>query len=81
MTSLMQEAKKLFISEAPSIMIKVVGPQTAVQGMEKIFESLQNQILNKHLLYTVLEAVIREVIPELQNTREAMQLSTYSSSH
>ena len=55
------------MSEAPRIMVKVVGPQTSAQGMEKIFESVQNKTLNKHLVYTLLECLVREIIPELQD--------------
>ena len=60
------------MSEAPRIMVKVVGPQTSAQGMEKIFESVQNKTLNKHLVYTVLEAVVRELIPESSNATQSI---------
>ena len=73
-----EEARRLFMSEAPRIMVKVVGPQTSAQGMEKIFGSVQNKTLNKHLVYTVLEAVVRELIPELRDTRAAMQLNQFA---
>ena len=73
-----EEARRMFMREAPRIMVKVVGPQTSAQGMEKIFESVQNKTLNKHLVYRVLEAVVRELIPELQDTRAAMQLNQFT---
>ena len=58
-------------------MIKVVGLQTAIQGTEKVFESLQDKILNKHLLYNLLESFVRELIPELQTTRLSQQNKIY----
>ena len=58
-------------------MIKVVGLQTAIQGTEKVFESLQDKILNKHLLFNLLESFVRELIPELQTTRLSQQSKIY----
>ena len=72
------EAKDLFLANVPEIMTKVVGVQTARQGTEKVFDTLQDQMLNKHLLYTLLEAFIKEFIPELNKTRVALQLKQFS---
>ena len=72
------EAEQLFLSNVPEMMIKVVGVQTARQGTVKVFETLQDQILNKHLLYTLLESFIKEFLPELEKTRESLQLKQFS---
>ena len=72
------EAKNLFLANVPEIVIKVVGVQTARQGTEKVFETFQDQTLNKHLLYTLLESFIKEFIPELHKTRESLQLKQFS---
>ena len=47
------------------MMTKLVGPTTARQGMEKIFDSFQEKTLNKHLLYTILHSLLEKLIPEL----------------
>lgn len=60
-----EEARKLWLSKVPDIMVKVVGLQTARQGTEKIFESFQDQKLNKHLFYDLLEHFLHSFIPEL----------------
>ena len=72
------EAEQLFLSSPPDMMVRVVGLQTAVRGMEKVFRSCQNKTLNKHLVYTLLECLVREIIPELQDTRVKMQLKPFS---
>ena len=61
-----EEARQLFVSEVPDIMVKVVGLQTARQGAEKIFDSFQDQTLNKHLFYDLLQHFIVIFIPELR---------------
>ena len=60
-----EEARQLWLSKVPDIMVKVVGLQTARQGTEKIFESFQDQKLNKHLFYDLLEHFLHSFIPEL----------------
>ena len=72
------EAEQLFLSNVPEMMIKVVGVPTARQGTVKVFETLQDQILNKHLLYTLLESFIKEFLQELEKTRESLQLKQFS---
>ena len=63
-----EEARELFVSEVPDIMVKVVGLQTARQGAAKIFDSFQDQKLNKHLFYDLLEHFLVIFIPELRKT-------------
>ena len=63
-----EEARELFVSEVPDIMVKVVGLQTARQGAVKIFDSFQDQKLNKHLFYDLLEHFLVIFIPELRKT-------------
>ena len=63
-----EEARELFVSEGPDIMVKVVGLQTARQGAAKIFDSFQDQKLNKHLFYDLLEHFLVIFIPELRKT-------------
>ena len=61
-------ARQLFVSTVPDIMVKVVGLQTARQGAEKFFDSFQDQTLNKHLFYDLLQHFIVIFIPELRKT-------------
>ena len=73
-----EEAKYLILDNVPEIITKVVGVQTARQGTDKVFEILQDQMLNKHLIYSLLEAFIKEFIPELEKTRVALKLKQFS---
>ena len=59
-------ARQLFVSSVPDIMVKVVGLQTARQGAVNIFDSFQDQTLNKHLFYDLLQHFIVIFIPELR---------------
>ena len=68
-----KEAKELFLSEVPRTMVKIVGLQTAVQGTEKIFDSFQEKTLNKHLVYTLMECLVGQLVPELISVRASLQ--------
>lgn len=60
-------AKSLIIDNVPDILSNLVGAQNAKNGSIKIFEILQNETYNKHLIYDLLEVVLVEIFPEIKN--------------
>ena len=46
-------------------MVNVVGQQAARNGAMKVFEILQDGMLNKVLAYEILEIVCKVLFPEL----------------
>jgi len=73
-----QDAKEQCLSAIPEVLINLVGQRSARRGTIKLFETLQDQTLNKQLVYNLLEAFIRELIPELHKSRVAYQLNNFS---
>uniref|UniRef100_T1INF6 Sorting nexin-25 n=1 Tax=Strigamia maritima TaxID=126957 RepID=T1INF6_STRMM len=55
------QARQLFIASVPEVLSSLVGQQNARKGALKVFESLQDERLNKQLLYEVLELFLFEI--------------------
>lgn len=49
----------------PEVLVNVVGQQAARNGAMKVFEVLQDAMLNKVLAYEILEIVCKVLFPEL----------------
>ena len=47
------------------VLVNVVGQQAARNGAMKVFETLQDGMLNKVLAYEILEIVCKVLFPEL----------------
>lgn len=45
------EARKMFVSNVPEIMVTLVGQNAARNGAKKVFDNLQNKKMNKLLFY------------------------------
>ena len=60
-----REAKELVLRHIPEILVNLVGQQAARNGASKVFETLQDQTLNKQLFYEILEHLINALFPEL----------------
>ncbi|XP_042241233.1 sorting nexin-25-like isoform X2 [Homarus americanus] len=60
------EAREQFVNNLPVLLCTLVGQQNARRGATKLFTTLQHHALNKNLFYTVLEALLKELFPELQ---------------
>lgn len=45
------EARELFISNVPEVLVTLVGANAAKNGAKKIFDALQNKEMNKQLFY------------------------------
>ncbi|XP_069940046.1 sorting nexin-25 isoform X2 [Cherax quadricarinatus] len=60
------EAREQFVNNLPVLLCTLVGQQNARRGATKLFTTLQHHALNKNLFYTVLEVLLKELFPELQ---------------
>ncbi|XP_066961778.1 sorting nexin-25-like isoform X2 [Macrobrachium rosenbergii] len=64
------EAREQFVNNLPVLLCTLVGQQNARRGATKLFTTLQHHALNKNLFYTVLEVLLKELFPELQEHLE-----------
>ncbi|XP_076054361.1 sorting nexin-25-like isoform X3 [Oratosquilla oratoria] len=60
------EAREQFINNLPVLLCTLVGQQNARRGAIKLFTTLQHHALNKNLFYTILEVLLKQLFPELQ---------------
>ncbi|XP_042890697.1 sorting nexin-25-like isoform X2 [Penaeus japonicus] len=60
------EAREQFVNNLPVLLCTLVGQQNARRGATKLFTTLQHHALNKNLFYNVLEVLLKELFPELQ---------------
>ena len=56
---------RFYISHIQQVLVNVVGQQAARNGAMKVFEILQDGMLNKVLAYEILEIVCKVLFPEL----------------
>lgn len=64
-TQISKETRDLLLQNIPDMLVNLVGQQSATNGTIKTFETLQNQTLNKHLFYDILDLWLREIVPEI----------------
>ncbi|ESO00147.1 hypothetical protein HELRODRAFT_83318, partial [Helobdella robusta] len=60
-----KEAFKDLLNYIPNVFVRVVGSEKHKKGTKLLFDVLQRPRLNKHLSYTLLDAVLEELFPEL----------------
>ncbi|KAM6951992.1 sorting nexin-25 isoform 1-T1 [Lycodopsis pacificus] len=58
-------AQQKLLDNIPDALANLVGQQNARYGIIKIFNVLQEASANKHLLYVLMEMLLKEVCPEL----------------
>ncbi|XP_068570315.1 sorting nexin-25 [Cebidichthys violaceus] len=58
-------AQQKLLDNIPDALANLVGQQNARYGIIKIFNALQEASANKHLLYVLMEMLLKEVCPEL----------------
>lgn len=44
-------AREMFVSNVPDILVTLVGTTAAKNGAKKVFDTLQNKVMNKQLFY------------------------------
>ncbi|XP_068181827.1 sorting nexin-25 [Antennarius striatus] len=59
-------AQQKLLDNIPDALANLVGQQNARYGIIKIFNALQEANANKHLLYVLIEMLLKEVCPELR---------------
>ncbi|XP_046878258.1 sorting nexin-25 isoform X2 [Hypomesus transpacificus] len=59
-------AQQKLLDNIPDALQNLVGQQNARYGIIKIFNALQEASANKHLLYVLMEMVLKEMCPEME---------------
>ncbi|XP_026773844.2 sorting nexin-25 [Pangasianodon hypophthalmus] len=65
-----ERAQQKLLDNIPDALQNLVGQQNARYGIIKIFNALQESSANKHLLYILLEMLLKELCPELNEEME-----------
>ncbi|XP_060783876.1 sorting nexin-25 isoform X5 [Neoarius graeffei] len=65
-----ERAQQKLLDNIPDALQNLVGQQNARYGIIKIFNALQESSANKHLLYVLLEILLKELCPELSEKME-----------
>ncbi|XP_024918961.1 sorting nexin-25 [Cynoglossus semilaevis] len=60
-----ERAQQKLLDNIPDALTNLVGQQNARYGIIKIFNALQETSANKHLLYVLMEMMLKELCPEL----------------
>ncbi|XP_041711336.1 sorting nexin-25-like isoform X2 [Coregonus clupeaformis] len=60
-----ERAQQKLLDNIPDALQNLVGQQNARYGIIKIFNALQEANANKHLLYVMMEMILKELCPEL----------------
>lgn len=60
------KAQQKLLENIPDVLQNLVGQQNARHGIIKIFNALQENRANKHLLYVLMELLLIELCPELR---------------
>lgn len=50
----------MFVSNVPDILVTLVGTTAAKNGAKKVFDTLQNKIMNKQLFYVSFASVVEK---------------------
>ncbi|CAL8301357.1 unnamed protein product [Arctogadus glacialis] len=65
-----ERAQQKLLDNIPEALAILVGQQNARFGIIKIFNALQETNANKHLLYVLMEMLLKELCPELNTAME-----------
>nr|DBA29133.1 TPA: hypothetical protein GDO54_009390 [Pyxicephalus adspersus] len=68
-----QKAQQKLLENIPDALQNLVGQQNARYGIIKIFNALQENRANKHLLYVLMEVCLLELCPELRSHLEQLK--------
>ncbi|KAI1301252.1 Sorting nexin-25 [Halotydeus destructor] len=62
-------AREKLLRNVPDFLTNLVGVQNARSGMGKVFDTMQNNTLNKQLIYEILEAFMFAAVPEIRQAK------------
>ncbi|KAM9835345.1 sorting nexin-25 [Syngnathus typhle] len=65
-TETKERAQQKLLDNIPDALANLVGQQNARYGVIKVFNALQEASANKHLLYVLMEMLLKEVCSELR---------------
>ncbi|XP_014876971.1 sorting nexin-25 [Poecilia latipinna] len=65
-----ERAQQKLLDNIPDALANLVGQQNARFGIIKIFNALQEANANKHLIYVLMEMLLKELCPELRAAAE-----------
>ncbi|XP_019739796.1 sorting nexin-25 [Hippocampus comes] len=71
-TETKERAQQKLLENIPDALANLVGQQNARHGVIKVFNALQEASANKHLLYVLMEMLLKEVCSELREEVENM---------
>ena len=54
------------LNRPPDLLVQLIGRESFTHNTSLLIEGLQSQILNKHLLFSLLDVVVCEIFPELR---------------
>ena len=61
-----EQAYTLIQTTLPDFFLEVLGADNARRGLDKLFGALQDPLLNKHLLYSIMEQLVITCLPEIK---------------
>ncbi|KAM4809520.1 sorting nexin-25 isoform 2-T2 [Rhinophrynus dorsalis] len=70
-----EKAQQKLLENIPVALQNLVGQQNARHGIIKVFNALQENRANKHLLYVLMELLLTELCPELRTHLEQLKLA------
>ncbi|XP_043923411.1 sorting nexin-14 [Protopterus annectens] len=73
-----KRAKKTFeemMNYIPDFVTKCIGDEAKYEGIQLLFDGLQQPVLNKQLTYVLLDIVIQDLFPELSKVQKEGTLS------
>ena len=67
------EARALLVDNIPDVLNQLLGMNNVQNGALRIFDALQDELLNKQLFYDMLEVVLKEGFPEIADPQQRAQ--------
>lgn len=67
------EARALLVDNIPDVLNQLFGIKNVRRGALRIFDSLQDERLNKQLFYDLLELIIQDAFPEIAGAQQQAQ--------
>ena len=67
------EARALLVDNIPDVLNQLFGIKSVRRGTLRIFDSLQDERLNKQLFYDLLEIILQDAFPEIAGSQQQAQ--------